>query len=224
MYGQQFVRVPQSCPPAFLGRYTVQQGDTFFTISQMFRVRLEALVVNNPHIPNANIIFPGDILCVPGLIPYPCCLVLKPLVRVPFGTGGVAHINFAPQGGQSVSFMATLPQPAAFGNFDIYVGEILIPDIGGFGNQLFPTPQDPPTWSTRVDLPTIVSIVSNSRVVIRPSNSITGISGQIILEATINSDSCHPERYICYCTRLLGKSLRYPNVCSMAYRNNTGSQ
>jgi len=192
MYRQlQYARVPQTCPPAFLGRYTVQPGDTFYNIAQMFRVRLEALAVNNPHISNPNIIYPGDVLCVPGLIPYPCTIILRALVRVPFGTGGVAYVNFAPRGGQSVSFMATLPQPQTFGNFDIYVGEILIPDIGGFGNQLFPTPEDPPTWSTRVELPTAASIVPNSRVVIRPSNSLTGISGVAILEGVLNSGSCH---------------------------------
>jgi len=191
LYNQQYIRVPQTCPPAFLGRYTVQPGDTFFNIAQMFRVRLEALVVNNPHIPNPNVIYPGDVLCVPGLIHYPCAIILRSIVRVPFGTGGVAYVNFAPRGGQAVSFMATLPQPTTFGNFDIYLGEILIPNIGGFGNQLFPTPEDPPTWSTRVELPTVVSIVPNSRVVIRPSNSLTGISGGTILEGIITSGSCH---------------------------------
>ena len=191
MYNQQIGRVPQSCPPGFLGRYTVRPGDTFFTIAQMFRVRLEALVVNNPHISNPNFIFPGDVICVPGLIPYPCCIVLRALGGVPFGTGGVALINFAPSGGQAVTFSATLPLPSTFGNFDIYVGEILIPNIGGFGNQLFPTPEEPPTWSGRVEIPTVASIVPNSRVEIRPSNSVLGISGAVILDATINSGSCH---------------------------------
>lgn len=187
---QQIPRVPLSCPPGFLGRYTVQPGDTFFNISQMFRVRLEALVVNNPHIPNPNLIFPGDVLCVPGLIHYPCCVVLRSLVRVPFGTGGVAFVNFAPQGGQSVIISATLPKPETFGNFDIYVGEILIPDIGGFGNQLFPPPQTPPNWSTRIDIPIVAQISPNSRVVIRPSNSTTGVSGPVILDGFINNVSC----------------------------------
>ncbi|MGE4284586.1 MAG: LysM peptidoglycan-binding domain-containing protein [Clostridia bacterium] len=190
---QQYIRVPQNCPPAFLGRYTVLPGDTFFNIAQMFRVRIEALAVNNPHIPNPNIIYPGDILCVPGLIPYPCCIILRPLGRVPFGTGGVAYVNFAPRGGQAVSFMATLPQPTVFGDFDIYTGEILIPDIGGFGNQLFPTPEDPPSWSARVDLPTVASVVPNSHVIIRPSNSLTGVSGAVILESTIRSGSCQSQ-------------------------------
>lgn len=188
---QQNPRVPEACPPAFLGRYIVQPGDTFYQIALMFRVRLEALAVNNSHITNPNIIYSGDVLCVPGLIAYPCVAMLRNLVRVPFGTGGVAHINFAPRGGQAVSIMATLPLPSVFGNFDIYIGEILIPEIGGFGNQLFPTTQDPPVWSTRIELPTVASIAPNSRVVIRPSSSFTGISGPDILEGIINSGNCN---------------------------------
>ncbi|SET78053.1 hypothetical protein SAMN05660297_03480 [Natronincola peptidivorans] len=35
MYTQQYIRIPPACPPTFLGRYTVQPGDTFFTIAQM---------------------------------------------------------------------------------------------------------------------------------------------------------------------------------------------
>jgi len=183
-------RIPASCPPGFLGRYTVQPGDTFFNIAQMFRVRLEALAANNPHIPNPNMIFPGDVLCVPGLIPYPSCVVLNSKVRLPFGAGGTAFINFAPQGGQSVNIVATLPQPSTFGDFDIYVGEILIPDVGGFGNQLFPTLQDPPNWSTRIDVPIVAQITPDSRIVVRPSNSITGASGPVILEGMFYVIGC----------------------------------
>jgi hypothetical protein len=65
-------RVPASCPPGFLGRYTVSPGDTMFRIAQMFRVRLEALAVNNPHIANPNVLYPGDVLCVPARLPMPC--------------------------------------------------------------------------------------------------------------------------------------------------------
>jgi LysM repeat protein len=191
MFGmQQNRRIPVSCPPGFLGRYTVQPGDTFYNIGQMFRVRLEALAVNNPHIPNPNLIFPGDVLCVPSLISYPCCVILNSAVRVLFGTGGTAFINFAPQGGQAVSITATLPRPGTFGNFDIYTGEILIPDIGGFGNQLFPTPQDPPNWSTRIDIPTAAQITPSSKVIIRPANSITGASGPVILERIVYCKFC----------------------------------
>lgn len=183
-------RVPLNCPPAFLGRYTVLPGDTFFAIAQMFRVRIEALAVNNPHIADPNRLFPGDVLCVPGFIAYPSCTLLRPRGRVPFGTGGVAFVNFGPRGGQAVSFLATLPQPAVFGNYDKYSGEIFIPGIGGFGNQLFATPEVPPTWSSRVELPTVASIMPNSSVAIRPFNSVTGASGEAILEGFIPGGSC----------------------------------
>ncbi|MGI6037130.1 MAG: LysM peptidoglycan-binding domain-containing protein [Limnochordia bacterium] len=59
-------RVPATCPPGFQGRYTVRSGDTMFLIAQRFGVSLQALINANPHISNPNVIFPGDVLCVPG--------------------------------------------------------------------------------------------------------------------------------------------------------------
>jgi LysM repeat protein len=60
-------RVPASCPPGFQGRYTVVPGDTMFFIAQRFGVSLNALIAANPQITNPNEIFPGDVLCVPGM-------------------------------------------------------------------------------------------------------------------------------------------------------------
>ena len=179
---RQQPRIPASCPPGFKGRYTVSPGDTMFVLSQIFRVRLEALAANNPHITDPNILYPGDVLCVPGLISYPCSIVLEKQGRVPFGTGGAAFANFGPRGGQVISVMATLPQPSFFGRYDLYVAEAQFPNIGGFGNQLFASPENPPTWATRIELPTVVSITSDTQVFVRPSNSVTGISGPIILQ------------------------------------------
>lgn len=178
-------RIPSSCPPGFLGRYTVSPGDTMFTIAQIFRVRLEALVVNNPHITDPNIIFPGDVLCVPALIPIPCCVLLQRQGRVPFATLGTALANFGPSGGQSISVMATLPTPSFFGNFNGYVATAFFPDIGGFGNQLFPTPESPPTWATRIDLPTVVSLSRDVSIVVEPFNTATGVSGPVVLRGSL---------------------------------------
>ena len=55
---------PQTCPPGTFP-YTVQQGDTMFLIAQRFGVSLNALIQANPQIPNPNLIFPGQIVCVP---------------------------------------------------------------------------------------------------------------------------------------------------------------
>lgn len=187
---RQQPRVPQNCPSNYQGHYTVLPGDTFYIISQIFRVRIETLAANNPHIPNPNVLFPGDVLCVPGFISYPCCTILSPRTDLPFGTNAVVTVNFAPQGGQSVSFMATLPKPSYFGNFDRYYGEILIPGMGSFSNQLFANPQDPPVWSTRIDLPTAASVMPNSILMMRPFNSVTSAYGAAILQGTISNKNC----------------------------------
>ena len=65
-------RVPASCPVGFQGRYTVQSGDTMFFIAQRFGVSLQALIGANPHIADPNLIFPGDVLCVPGVVAPTC--------------------------------------------------------------------------------------------------------------------------------------------------------
>lgn len=180
-------RIPSSCPAGFQGRYTVQPRDTFFFLSQMFRTTIQSLVMANPHIPNPNQLFPGDVLCVPGFIAFPCCVQLKPLTPLPFGSGASVSINFAPRGGQSISFMATLPHPSVFGNFDAYLGEVSIPEIGGYGNQLIPIPDDPPLWSIRIDLPTAVSLVLTSVVYIRTYNTTTTQDGPILFSASLTN-------------------------------------
>lgn len=181
----QSPRVPTSCPEGFKGRYVVSPGDTLFTLSRIFRVRLEALYANNHHIPNPNFLIPGDVLCVPSQIPIPCCVELQKKARLPFGTGATAFANFGPRGGQSISVMATLPYPSYFGNYDIYITTAYLVDIGGFGNELFPTNEDPPTWSSRIELPTVVSLSADVRIAIQPASTQTGLSGAVIYEGTL---------------------------------------
>jgi LysM repeat protein len=188
------VRIPSnqtSCPPGFKGRYVISPGDTLFRISQMFRVTLQALLAANPQITNPNVIIVGDVLCVPSLITIPCAVQLNKRGRVPFGTGGAAYANFGPRGGQAISVVATLPQPSYFGNYDRYTATAFIQDVGGFGNELFATNEDPPTWASRIELPTAASLTQATRIVVQPSNSRTGIDGPVILEGNLNScDSC----------------------------------
>lgn len=186
---RQNPRIPSSCPEGFKGRYVVSPGDSLYILSQIFRVRLETLYAVNSHIPNPNLLIPGDVLCVPSLIPIPCCIELQKRGRLPFGTGAAAFANFGPRGGQSISVLATLPAPSFFGNFDIYIITAYFRNIGGFGNQLFPTTEDPPTWSSRIDLPTAISLSPDVRITIQPSNSRTGFSGAIIYENTLQQCS-----------------------------------
>jgi len=58
------------CPDGFL--YTVRPGDTMFRIAQRFGVSLDALIRANPQIPNPDLIFPGQVLCVPRVVTPTC--------------------------------------------------------------------------------------------------------------------------------------------------------
>jgi hypothetical protein len=192
---QPAARNPLNCPAGFLGRYRVVSGDSMFTIASFFRRPLSELIRANPHIVDPTRIFPGDVLCVPGQIPYPCSVLLQPVGQVPTGTEAVALVHISSQGTQAVTVAATLPPPGFWGNFDIYLAEVIVSqDMGGFGNQLFPTPLALPTWSVTIDLPTVVSLTPTALVRILPSNSETGISGEAILQndlaAYLRADAC----------------------------------
>ncbi|WP_085449767.1 hypothetical protein [Halalkalibacter krulwichiae] len=95
-----------------------------------------------------------------------------------------------------MSIMVTLPQPQFFGDFDKYTGEIIISGTGSFRNQLFATPEDPPTWSSRIELPTAASITPNSQVLVRPFNSLTGTSSAPVLEGIILVGNCQHQQRI----------------------------
>lgn len=62
---------PTTCPPGTFS-YTVQPGDSMWSIARKFGVSLDALIAANPQIPNPNLIFPGQIVCVPRSAPGPC--------------------------------------------------------------------------------------------------------------------------------------------------------
>lgn len=45
--------------------YVVQPGDSMFFIARRFNINLQLLIRANPQIQNPNLIFPGQIICVP---------------------------------------------------------------------------------------------------------------------------------------------------------------
>ncbi|HHY09351.1 MAG TPA: SafA/ExsA family spore coat assembly protein [Firmicutes bacterium] len=56
---------PTGCPPGTF-RYTVQPGDSMWSIARKFGVSLNALIAANPQITNPSQIRPGQIVCVPN--------------------------------------------------------------------------------------------------------------------------------------------------------------
>lgn len=139
-----------------------------------------------PAIPNPNVIFPGDVLCVPGVLQLPCCVVLSPTAGAPAGIAGAAFAHRDLSGTQAVGIIASLPLPSTLGNFDIYGAEVFIPVIGGFGFQLFKVSEEPLAWGGLISRPAAAFLTPGTRVTVRPGNSVTGVSGAIVLEGTLS--------------------------------------
>ncbi len=95
-------RKPASCPPKFQGRYTVVAGDTMYFIAQRFGVSLNALIAANPHISDPSLIFPCDVLCVPGGGPPPP----PPPCRVPTSCPSGFHGRYTVVAGDTMFTIA----------------------------------------------------------------------------------------------------------------------
>lgn len=63
---RQQPRVPSQCPAGFGSRHTVVRGETMFAIARSFSIAVTTLIQANPHIPDPDKLFVGDVLCVPG--------------------------------------------------------------------------------------------------------------------------------------------------------------
>ncbi|AGB41416.1 LysM domain-containing protein [Halobacteroides halobius DSM 5150] len=195
MEKQTSSREPKTCPPGFQSRYTVQPGDTMYFIAQTFDTTLNQLIEANPHIEDPDRIFPGDVLCIPGApsVPLPCSIVLEPNSQLAEQAIGVALARQVNPTRRAVTISATnLPAPSDFGDFDTYEGLITIRFVGSFGFRLYPTPElpdQPVTWSNTLIFPLLRGFPvfpADTRILVRPVNSQTGVSGRkSILENTL---------------------------------------
>lgn len=124
---QQVPPPPQFCTGFY---YTVVPGDSLFIIAQRFGVSLPALIAANPQITNPNVIFPGQVICIPGTqVPtVECCMLLFRTANLPAipeaQAGGVVRV-FQVSGRNGNVLVATigLPPPSALGG-NIYVAWI----------------------------------------------------------------------------------------------------
>lgn len=160
-----------------------------FLIAQRLGISLNQLIQANPHIANPNLIFPGDVLCVPFKLFFPCCQILSPVSAVPpvpADARGAVLIRLVNAGEKhSLSILAAgLASPANYGDFDIYEGFFSIPEIGGgFGFILHPTPENPPTWAGTI---TIGPFLTPTTIVqVRAANFDTGVSGPVVLQGSL---------------------------------------
>ncbi|PZN12531.1 MAG: peptidoglycan-binding protein LysM [Bacillota bacterium] len=114
-----------SCPQGFL--YTVQPGDTMFLIAQRFGVSLQALINANPQIPNPNLIFPGQVICVPTGVgaPAPTCQVGFLYTVQPGDTMFLIAQRFGVNLNSLIAFNPQVPNPSL-----IFPGQVLCVPTG----------------------------------------------------------------------------------------------
>ncbi|AKL96260.1 spore coat assembly protein SafA [Clostridium aceticum] len=60
---------PPACPGGTV--YTIQPGDTMFRIANRYGIDLQALIRANPQIPNPNVIYVGQRICIPAIVTPP---------------------------------------------------------------------------------------------------------------------------------------------------------
>lgn len=67
IYPGQQICIPAYCPPERHCRemYIVRSGDSMWTIANMYGIPLDCLIRANPQIPNPNLIYPGQQICIP---------------------------------------------------------------------------------------------------------------------------------------------------------------
>ncbi|NLY11822.1 MAG: SafA/ExsA family spore coat assembly protein [Firmicutes bacterium] len=124
--------------------YTVQPGDTMFFIAQRFGVPLQALIAANPQIQNPNLIFPGQVICIPAVVRnFECSMLLFRTANLPpipgADAGGVARVyQISNRPGSILVAAIGLPQPQALGG-NVYVAWIRRPGLPSIPFQLLQT-------------------------------------------------------------------------------------
>jgi spore coat assembly protein SafA len=79
---------PVPCPGGTI--YMVKSGDTMFEIARRNNITLSALIAANPQIHDPNLIFPGQVICIPGamgpeipITPPPPVILPEPMPPMP---------------------------------------------------------------------------------------------------------------------------------------------
>ncbi|MFZ5644241.1 MAG: LysM peptidoglycan-binding domain-containing protein [Bacillota bacterium] len=86
---------PQTCDGQL---YTVRASNTLFSIAQRFGVTVRQITAANPQIVNPNIIFVGQVICIPTVTPTPIPTPIP--TPTPDGQFRVLTISFLTETGQ----------------------------------------------------------------------------------------------------------------------------
>lgn len=169
---------------------TVQQGDSLFLIAREAGIPLNVLIEANFWLPDPNLIFPGEQICIPFLVTRACCLVLQPAADIScFDFRGVALIEPRDEGGRVTVTAVNLPEPATFGNFDTYLGSLVFREIEKLIRlERVTIAQQPLVWAgaRNVEVPPLAA----NLVVVFPYNTATDTRGPDVLRGLVIN--CQP--------------------------------
>jgi len=103
---------PCDCAGKF---YRVKPGDTLYNIAQRFGISLDAIIRANPQIPDPDLIYPGQVICVPGVYRREYCIILTPERYVHPDCGGICWIKMKERHTEVLVLATRLPDPSTYG-------------------------------------------------------------------------------------------------------------
>ena len=107
----QVPRPPQQCDGQF---YTIVASNTLFNIAQRFGVTVGQIIAANPQIVNPDVIFVGQVICIPTGTPIPNGLLRVLTLRFLSETGQqLPEVNGAVQLNARVIVRATFTRPVS---------------------------------------------------------------------------------------------------------------
>ncbi len=188
------VSPPPDCPPN-AEAYIIQPNDTFWKIAQRLGVSVDKIKELNPNV-DPNNLEVGQTICIPipprpPMVQLPCALSLvRILPEIPTEAGGSVLLRELAEQIYPVTFAVSgLPNPQELGDFDTYIGSIVIeeelpdpPLVFSVFLQRTNVNNQIETWAGTKNLREIPA--KTDLAIIRPFNTVDDVAGSVLMQTT----------------------------------------